>query len=139
MVKKAKCLVHSEMKVPESVANILRSLCVPGSVPRAFLDYHIALSSGTLHKVGTITHLHTAEEKVAHRDRAIFPVKDTGRSVPDQELDPNVLALRPLKTDHPGQTEAAPGRYWLLGEEPPPLPTHRGLLCWFKASGNNLK
>lgn len=40
--------------------------------------------------------------------------------MPDEELVLNGLDFRLLKTDHPGETEAAPDRHWLLGEVPPP-------------------
>ena len=42
--------------------------------------------------------------------------------MPDQEFDLNGLVFRLSKADHPGETEAAPGRPWLLGAGATPRP-----------------
>lgn len=66
-------------------------------------------------KVGAISNLPTAEEETeAHRGDVTFPHKDTWQKVSAQELDLNGLVFRLPKADHPGETEAAPGRPWLL-------------------------
>lgn len=68
------------------------------------------------------------EETEAHGGDVTFPHKDTWQKVPDQELELNGLVFRLPEADHPGETEAAPGRPWLLaaGTTPPPQPIGDG-------------
>lgn len=53
--------------------------------------------------------------------------------MPGEELVMNGSVFSLPETDRLEKTEAASGRHWLLGEEPPAPPsTRRGLLFWFE-------